>query len=497
MWRTLSFLLGLVVSVRSEVLPTLDPRMYREIISAESGLDMVFEGIDGALGDRPPLGNNGTDDVLESGLRARGGSPTKTHSCNHIRGVPSNLRHASEMIPHGLTQFYQKYTEAYGIPVVSSSKVPDDALRRGCYVLRFLLADHSAIRREFYRRHGRVGMVAHSEGITEIPEYSHLDPVFWNARARGLGATDQYPMCTGAEENILCYSRDRYPRQDICLHEYAHGVHALGAKYAISGWDNKLSYWYKTRKSQGLWRNTYSMSTYMEYFAEGVQSWFYVNREANPPDGINNHVNTREELKAYDYELYKLIAQVFPCKNTFIKRCEKSRSKELAQKLKMDCDKGDGDVEPDPDPEPEPDECQDKHQNCKAWKDAGYCSGDHEEYMSVNCKKSCGTCPDDETKPDPDPKCVDSDSNCNYWAKEGYCSDTTYGEWMTENCMKSCNKCRREEEEEDKENEDLPPVNCYDKDPKKCKKKAKKGHCTNPQKSGYMKKNCKKSCKLC
>jgi len=504
MWRAIYLLFGLLLSVLADVPPTVDPELYP--IPIDDDTTGYIIGIGGNIFDfdgRPPLGST---DPLENGL-GRSGSPTKTHTCNYVRGVPSNLRSASEMKPYGLTQFYQKYTEAYGIPVVSSRLVPDDALKRACYVLRFLLADHSGARREVYRRHGRFGMVAESEGITAMPEFSHLDPVFWNARARGLGATDQYPMSAGAEENILCYSRDRYPRQDICLHEFAHGVHALGAKYAISGWDRNLNYWYGARKAQGLWANTYSMSTYMEYFAEGVQSWFYVNREANPPDGINNHVNTREELRSYDYELYKLIAQVFPCKNTFIKRCEKNRAKEMAQKLLMDCDKGDGEREdgddtnpdPEPGPEPEPDQCADLSEHCSSWKTSGYCTGKHEEYMSENCKKSCGTC-DDDTRPDPKPNCKDDDTNCNYWAGEGYCTDSEYREWMEENCMKSCNSCpddKEEEEEEEEEEEDLPPVNCYDRDPTKCKKREKKGHCKNPSKAKYMKKNCKKSCSLC
>ena len=49
---------------------------------------------------------------------ARPGQATNTHSCNYVRGVPSGLRSASIMKPHGLSTFYQKYTEAYGIPIL-------------------------------------------------------------------------------------------------------------------------------------------------------------------------------------------------------------------------------------------------------------------------------------------------------------------------------------------------------------------------------------------
>ena len=169
--------------------------IFKRAVDAET--TVVFEEGDGPLLDgRPPLGNV---EVLEGGLRARRGSATKTHTCNRVRALPSNLRYASEMYPEGLTQFYQKYTEAYGIPVVSSSRVPDDALKRACYVLRFLMADHSGIRNGYYRRYGRVGIMATTEYTTNIPEHRWPEPTFWNARARGLGATERWPISTGTD----------------------------------------------------------------------------------------------------------------------------------------------------------------------------------------------------------------------------------------------------------------------------------------------------------
>ena len=48
-----------------------------------------------------------------------------------------------------------------------------------------------------------------------------------------------------------------------------------------------------------------------EYFAEGVQSWFNVNAQANPPNTVHNQVNTRAELKAYDPTLHALLEQYF------------------------------------------------------------------------------------------------------------------------------------------------------------------------------------------
>ena len=51
----------------------------------------------------------------------RPGLPTDTHSCGEVRSVPAHLRSPRHMWPKGLDQFYQKYTEAYGIPVLGIS----------------------------------------------------------------------------------------------------------------------------------------------------------------------------------------------------------------------------------------------------------------------------------------------------------------------------------------------------------------------------------------
>lgn len=63
-----------------------------------------------------PLDETLSDETVAS--RGRPGSATNTHSCSRIRSVPSNLRSSAHMGPRGLGQFYQKYTEAYGIPIL-------------------------------------------------------------------------------------------------------------------------------------------------------------------------------------------------------------------------------------------------------------------------------------------------------------------------------------------------------------------------------------------
>ena len=127
------------------------------------------------------------------------------------------------------------------------------------------MADHSGVREWYYKLSGRVAVIGANEQTTQIPEHSWL-PDWWNSRARGLGATESAPVSSGGEENLLCYANDRYHNEDIFLHEFSHGIHLLGAKYAIPGWESRLQGVYNSARSAGRWRNTYAMTDFKEYF---------------------------------------------------------------------------------------------------------------------------------------------------------------------------------------------------------------------------------------
>ncbi|XP_078598036.1 uncharacterized protein LOC144874087 [Branchiostoma floridae x Branchiostoma japonicum] len=258
----------------------------------------------------------------------RRGRSWDTWECYDVTGVPDTVRNELN-----LDEFYQKYLHAYGIPILGSSIVPDEALRRACYDVLFMLADRKDIRDSYYNYYGRAAIMADTEVTLDIPEQSNLDSSY-NTRARGLGATVSRPVSTGAEENVLCYSTDRYKKEDIFVHEFAHGVDNLGARKAISDWTTRLKAAYDDSLANGLWSNVYPEFTKEEFWAEGVQSFFNVNNESDPPDGVHNHVNTRAELLAYDPTLYALIAEIFPCGNLIVNRCEKDYANYT---LKMDC----------------------------------------------------------------------------------------------------------------------------------------------------------------
>jgi hypothetical protein len=75
---------------------------------------------------------------------------------------------------------------------------------------------------------------------------------------------------------------------------------------------------FENAQSTGLFEDTYAMENYQEYWAEGVQDWYYTNLESDPPNGVHNSIDRREELLAYDPALYELIAEFLPDEPQFV-----------------------------------------------------------------------------------------------------------------------------------------------------------------------------------
>jgi hypothetical protein len=156
-----------------------------------------------------------------------------------------------------------------------------------------------------------VVIIGISEDLTSLPEYSRMDSKYWNDRARALGGFRPKPLTSAPEENLDCFRRDRYYGESILVHEFAHTIHFLGLGSRYAEFTSGLEDLHDSAIAQGLWDNTYAGSSAEEYWAEGVQSYFDTNLEANPADGVHNKVDTRAELQDYDPALYEFIAGFF------------------------------------------------------------------------------------------------------------------------------------------------------------------------------------------
>ena len=211
-----------------------------------------------------------------------------------------------------LDPFYEKFVDANGIPVVSSAKVPDEALHAAAEMLRHMLRKRADLCRAMAERGVKLAVMSRDEVTTDVPEHSRLTPKdHWDRRARGLGGTPSIPTTSCAEENVLGYGDDRYSGESILIHEFAHTVHEVGLRAVDDTFDARLKALYEQAVAKGLWKDTYAATNRNEYWAEGVQCYFDCNAKADPPNGIHNHVRTREQLRQYDPDLAALVAEVF------------------------------------------------------------------------------------------------------------------------------------------------------------------------------------------
>ena len=142
-----------------------------------------------------------------------------------IGAVPNTLE---------VSTFYKKYVDAQGIPVISSERVPDDALLVARDIIITMLSARPDIRKKMVERRWRTGVIAETEMTSDIPEYANMkrpgasreepmiqaDRDYHAWRSRGLGGNPT----TGAEENLLGYPGTRYFGEHIFVHEFAHAI---------------------------------------------------------------------------------------------------------------------------------------------------------------------------------------------------------------------------------------------------------------------------------
>lgn len=218
--------------------------------------------------------------------------------------VPEAVRAQFSLAP-----FYQKHIDVGGLPVVGSAKVSDAALAECAWIVRQMLGKRPDILAAMGKAGVRFAVMAHDEYTTDIPEHSQLKPrVFWDRRARGLGATPDASAVSAAEENLLAYPGDPYPREIIAIHEFAHAIHEMGMKTVDPTFDDRLKAAYESAIAAGLWKGMYAAVNRQEYWAEVVQAWFD-NNATN--DALHNDIGTREKLKTYDPDVAALCFEVF------------------------------------------------------------------------------------------------------------------------------------------------------------------------------------------
>jgi hypothetical protein len=257
-------------------------------------------------------------------LRRKTGEPVELIS-DYVKATVGPVPDALRTDPqYKIDPFYQKYADALGIPVVASEKVPDAALLVARDIVNTMLAARPDIRKALIARGWKTGVIAEVEMTMDIPEYSkkkrpgappdepvtQADRDYHANRSRGLGGNPT----TGAEENLLGYPRTRYWGEHIFVHEFAHAIMGGGIRQVDAEMFAEIRASYDAAMAAGKYvhldgRKHYATTNAGEYWAEGVQWWFFSNYGECFTGNVK--VETPEEFAAYDPTLNELISRVF------------------------------------------------------------------------------------------------------------------------------------------------------------------------------------------
>ena len=208
----------------------------------------------------------------------------------------------------GLADSHQKRVSVGGFSVLGSKRVSDYALKEAAFLIRRMVGDREDLLETLNKNKTRFVIMGRDEYTTDVPEHSDLKPaIYWDQRARGLGATDVRPAVSCGEENLLCLPGDPYDTENILIHEFAHALHQMAIVSIHPDFQDRLEKCFDLATKEKIWEGTYASTNVYEYWAEGVQSWFDTNRENDHDHGT---IDTRRELKESDPRLARLIHDI-------------------------------------------------------------------------------------------------------------------------------------------------------------------------------------------
>lgn len=202
-------------------------------------------------------------------------------------------------------QFYKKYIDIDGLPVVASDQVDDLALQRTYQIVKGMLAGRPDILQAMVKDGMYLIIIGKDQVYTDMPEYSRSpNPAYVNERVRGTGGR---PTSFG-EENLLSLPVDRYDDESIAVHEFCHTIDSTLMRIDPQ-WRSKRDQTYnRSVREKGLFAGTYAGSNAAEYWAEIAQAYFNCNRINNWNHGP---IGRRDQLKVYDPDGYQLVHTTF------------------------------------------------------------------------------------------------------------------------------------------------------------------------------------------
>nr|WP_314462974.1 hypothetical protein [uncultured Clostridium sp.] len=217
---------------------------------------------------------------------------------------------------------YEPYYTSYekgraGIIVKAGKSVQTNTIKLALSIIDLMLEKIPEVNAELVRKGAEVAIFGLKENAYDIPEH-RMGYLLAIRHVAGYGGEMENPMSSISEANVIRLRSGRYatsyPHEMVLIHEFGHSIHLVG----INGLQDRtlagrIEVVYQQARNSGLWKDTYAISNYEEYFATLGTVWFNVMQEGVDGrwDGIRWPVNTREELRIYDPDGYELMKSIY------------------------------------------------------------------------------------------------------------------------------------------------------------------------------------------
>lgn len=206
-----------------------------------------------------------------------------------------------------LNGYYTKYMNCSGIPVISNNEVPDEALKMADQTIDFMLQGLDNVKAAMIQSGSYYGLT-YRAGTTfnEMPEISGQSETSGGYYDGAIG------IAVSSADNMLCLEGNKSVGTNNCVHEIVHMMHLNGFNKIDQNFEPELKALYDNARQNGLWKNTYMMSNFLEYLAAGSTVYYGVIRQGpSGGDGWSNEIYTREGMKDYDPGLYAFFEKYF------------------------------------------------------------------------------------------------------------------------------------------------------------------------------------------
>jgi hypothetical protein len=244
-----------------------------------------------------------------------------------LRSQPSVIPPPARL---GVAPYYTRFTSAREFPVLGSKQVSDEALLKANDIIRKMFAYRHDILKAMIADGARLVVLGRREKLSDLPELAEARKQPGFDEVRYLDYTPAMKLMVVPEENVLGVAGEPVAGKCLVISVFARGFYQVaGTRPVLPDFEKRRSqqqyelrvkrldieFDRKVRKAHDeaskkhLWKGTAAARDRFEYWAAGVAAYFDAGGAGEPADQADRPISTREALKAYDPELFRLVEE--------------------------------------------------------------------------------------------------------------------------------------------------------------------------------------------